>query len=106
MYNEFINLSYESTGYFSKIVNDYLQQHPQLRPFYNYEVSINGIEQSIKARKAFKTNRILLVDTLKEQYKGIELSEKQKDNLDALLNENTFTIRCIIWVVKMPIWMN
>jgi len=92
MYNEFINLSYESTGYFSKIVNDYLQQHPQLRPFYNYEVSINGIEQSIKARKAFKTNRILLVDTLKEQYKGIELSEKQKDNLDALLNENTFTI--------------
>ncbi len=87
-----MNLSYESTGYFSTIVTDYLQHNQQLQPFYQYEVSVKGIEQAIQARKSFKTDRALLVHALTEQYKGIDLSKKQKDNLDALLNENTFTI--------------
>ncbi|MDE3143882.1 MAG: bacillithiol biosynthesis cysteine-adding enzyme BshC [Bacteroidota bacterium] len=85
-------LPYQRTGYFSAIAIDYLQQHKQLQPFYNYEVSVDGIKKSIESRKAFSTNRKLLVDELRKQYTGISLSAKQEQHLQSLLSENTFTI--------------
>ena len=85
-------LAYQRTGYFTKIATDYLQQHEQLQPFYNYPVSVEGIKRSIIARKQFDTNRSLLVDELRKQYSTISLSAKQEANLQALLSENTFTI--------------
>ena len=37
------SISYKETGFFSKIVIDYLEQAEQLEPFYNYPVSIEGL---------------------------------------------------------------
>lgn len=85
-------LPYQRTGYFSAIAIDYLQHHKQLQPFYNYEVSTDGIKKTIESRKSFSTNRKLLVDELRKQYKGITLSAKQEQHLQSLLSENTFTI--------------
>ncbi len=85
-------LSYQRTGYFSTIATDYLQQHKKLQPFYNYEVSIEGIKRSIESRKSFSTNRNLLVDELRKQYGNISLSPKQEQHLQSLLSEKTFTI--------------
>ena len=85
-------LAYQRTGYFTKIATDYLQQHEQLQPFYNYSVTLEGIKKSIAARKQFATKRNLLVDELRKQYENIFLSAKQEANLQALLSENTFTI--------------
>ena len=85
-------LSYQKTGYFTKIALDYLQGDSKLQPFYNYPVSLEGIKSSIEARKQFPTNRNLLVAELLNQYTGIELSAKQQSNLHALSAENTFTV--------------
>ncbi|MBC7588814.1 MAG: bacillithiol biosynthesis BshC, partial [Chitinophagaceae bacterium] len=86
------HIPYEQTGFFSKIVIDYINQSEQLQPFYQHPVSIEGIEASIKARQSFPTNRKLLVSELEKQYAGLSLSIKQEANLQSLLSKNTFTI--------------
>jgi bacillithiol biosynthesis cysteine-adding enzyme BshC len=86
------HISYKETGYFSKIVTDYLDKAPQLQPFYQHEVSLQGIKDSIEARKKFNTNRKVLVEQLTKQYKGLALNELQQQNIQSLLSENTFTI--------------
>lgn len=86
------HISYQETGFFSKIVTDYLAKAPELQPFYKHEVSLEGIKQSIEARKNFNTNRKVLVQQLNQQYSGLPLNEIQKKNIQSLLNENTFTV--------------
>jgi bacillithiol biosynthesis cysteine-adding enzyme BshC len=85
-------LPYSQTGYFSEIILDYLKQEPFLTPFYAHPVSVDGIRSSIEARRAFPTNRPVLVNALKDQYKGITTSELVRQHIDLLVSENTFTI--------------
>ena len=85
-------LPYESTGYFSKIVSDYLSQSPLLRPFYQHTPDLKGIQDSINARKSFHTPRGLLVEVLTEQYAGLVTSEKVQQHILSLADENTFTV--------------
>src|ERR1700753_1720693 len=85
-------IDYKETGYFSKMVADYISADETLKPFYQNPVSIEGIKKAITERKQFNTDRKLLVDVLKEQYKDVELSEKQKANIEQLNNSETFTI--------------
>ena len=89
---EAIKVSYSSTGFFSKLVADYVAGDDKLKEFYKHPVSIEGIKASILARKSFKTNRKLLVDELTKQYEGIHLNALQEQNLQSLLGEDTFTI--------------
>jgi bacillithiol biosynthesis cysteine-adding enzyme BshC len=84
-------ISYGKTGYFSKLIIDYLYNAPLLQPFYNFPPTIQGLKDSIGQRKNFK-HRQLLVDELQKQYKGLTLSEKTSGNIQLLLKENTFTI--------------
>jgi bacillithiol synthase len=85
-------ISYESTNAFSKIVIDYLKNNEALQPFYNYEVSIDGIKEAIEERKKYATNTSLLVEVLKEQYASIHLTPLQQKNIDLLTSGNIFTI--------------
>ncbi len=85
-------IPYEKTGYFSKVVSDYLSGNEQLKPFYQYPVSIEGIKESIHSRQTFDTNRSLLVEELKKQYQGISLSPKQELNLELLRSNTVFTV--------------
>ena len=85
-------LPYQSTGYFSRIVSDYLSQSPLLQPFYKHVPNIEGIKNAISARKAFNTPRTLLVDVLQEQYANLYTSEKVKQNITSLADANTFTV--------------
>ncbi len=85
-------IPYEQTGFFSKIILDYLQGDEKLQPFYKYPVSVEGIKSSIEARKKFNTPRNLLVQELHKQYEGIELTALQKNNIQNLLQQNTFAI--------------
>jgi len=86
------NLSFDNTGYFSKLVIDYLNQSPNLDGLYQYAPSLEGIKQAITDRKDFPVNRTLLVQQLRYAYDDITLSAKQKDNLDGLLKDNVFTV--------------
>src|SRR4051812_30521818 len=85
-------ISYDSTGYFSKMMIDYVRGNEKLKPFYKYPVSLDGIKASIEARKQFDTPRDLLVQELSKQYQHISLGEKQQQNLQSLLDNNTFTV--------------
>jgi bacillithiol biosynthesis cysteine-adding enzyme BshC len=85
-------LPYESTGYFSKIVSDYLSQSPLLQPFYQHHPTLDGLKDAIAARKKFNTPRALLVEVLTQQYSGITISDKVKQNISLLADENTFTV--------------
>ncbi len=86
------HIPYQQTGFFSKIVIDYLEGQEQLKPFYKHPVSMDGIKAAIEARKNFATNRELLVTELQKQYEGLPLSEKQQASLASLLSNDTFTI--------------
>jgi len=85
-------LPYETTGYFSKIVSDYLTQSDLLRIFYEFAPTLDGVKKAIAARKNVKTDRVLLVNTLKAQYEGIAVSLKVKANIELLLQDNVYTI--------------
>jgi bacillithiol biosynthesis cysteine-adding enzyme BshC len=84
-------ISYDKTGYFSKLVIDYLNSAPQLQPFYNFPATLEGLKQSIDQRKNFQ-NRKLLSETLQRQYEGLNVREKVSVNLQLLSDENTFTV--------------
>ncbi len=85
-------LSYAETGYFSKIVIDYLNEKEELSPFFKHPVSGKGITDAITAREAAPPDRNLLVAELKTQYKLVTASEAVDDNIEKLLLKNTFTV--------------
>jgi len=82
----------EETGYFNKIVNDYVKQAEALQPFYKYEVSLEGLQEAVAARNQFPQQRDILVTALKEQYKDVQVSDALQANIELLLQENTFTV--------------
>lgn len=85
-------IAYQQTGWFSKIVTDYLDENPAITPFYKHSVNIQGIQAAIKARQQFVQNRPLLVSALQQQYSNLTVAEKLHQNIAALANDNTFTI--------------
>jgi bacillithiol synthase len=85
-------LPYQQTGYFSKIITDYLDKNPALQPFFEHAADIDGIKNAIAARRQFANHRLVLVEVLKQQYKAVAGSEAVSANINSLLQENTFTI--------------
>lgn len=85
-------IAYRQTGVFSKIVLDYIDQSESLKPFIAQQPTLEGIKNSISARKKIPVNRKLLVDELSSQYKEIEISAAVQKNINALLSPETFTI--------------
>ncbi len=85
-------ISYRQTNAFSKLVLDYLDAAPALDVFYNYKPNIEGIKKAVADRKNFSVNRKLLVDTFTKQYASLPISDTLKANIEALSNENTFTV--------------
>jgi bacillithiol synthase len=86
------HLSYQQTGYFSKLVLDYINADDSLKPFYEYPFTLEGIQAAIKKRETFKTNRTVLVEELRKQYSGINIPAAVEQNIDSLNASSTFTI--------------
>jgi bacillithiol synthase len=89
---EAVTVPYEATGFFSKIVLDYIAGADTLKPFYEYEASVTGIENAIAARAAVYCNRQLLVSELTKQYQSMPASPKVQANIARLAGDDTFTI--------------
>lgn len=85
-------LPYSSTGYFSKIVTDYLDQSNTIRSFYAHTPDSKGIQQAILARQAFDSPRNVLVKALEEQYLQTETLPLVKQQIQSLLSAQTFTV--------------
>ena len=114
-------LPYSDTGYFSKIVTDYLAQKDDIRPFYAHPAQLEGIKAAIEARKNFPQQRAALVAGLQKQYELLPAAESVQKNIALLGQENTFTITTahqpviftgtlyfiykILHVIKLAAWL-
>jgi uncharacterized protein YllA (UPF0747 family) len=70
----------------------YASGDEKLTPFYAYPPDLQAFEQIIQDKKGRVYPRTDLVGALLRQYENIAPHEMVKQNIDALLQENTFTI--------------
>lgn len=87
-------IPYQDTGFYSKLIVDYLRQKNNLKPFYHRFPSLNEFESQIAEKKSNynHSHRKLLVDVLKRQYKDVAVSEATAANIENLLDKDTFTV--------------
>lgn len=87
-------ISYQNSGYFSKLIVDYLNQKTELKPLYHRFPSLDNFLPQIEEKKnnfSPKT-RAILYSSLLHQNRNIELSETSSGNIELLKQEDTFTI--------------
>jgi bacillithiol synthase len=89
------HLTLHQTGYFSRIITDYLDQADALKPFYGHPPTAEGLRQSLETRKAGSVDRQTLVAALKEQYNILPKDAnnlRSWENIALLAKESTFTV--------------
>ena len=87
-------ISFKDTGYFSKLICDYLAEAETLKPFYNRFPKLENFKAQIEEKSAsFKQEtRNTLVEVLKKQYQKNETSPATLSNIEALKDSKTFTV--------------
>ncbi len=86
-------ISYKNSGYFTKIIFDYLDEKEELKSLYNRFPKIENFKFQIEEKsKNFISNRTILARELEKQYADFEISVATSDNIKLLNNINTFTI--------------
>lgn len=87
-------ISYQKSGYFSPLMNDYLDQKPNLSSLYHRFPTLENFEEQIleKLNNFDDSSRAILVSVLQKQYQNIDTSILTKQNIDALAKNNTYTI--------------
>lgn len=90
--HETIHIPYQDTHCFSNLVTDYLAGDKKLDGFFQFAPNEKGIREAIETRKSYPVNRTLLVQTIRQQYASLNPSKKLQANIEALLEEDTFTV--------------
>ncbi|MFV5691798.1 bacillithiol biosynthesis cysteine-adding enzyme BshC [Flavobacterium sp. LT1R49] len=87
-------ISYQNSGYFSPLMNDYLNQKTNLQTLYNRFPTLENFEGQILEKQANfdDSSRKILVSVLQKQYLNVETSALTKQNIDSLNDTNTFTV--------------
>ena len=87
-------IPFQETGYFSKLICDYLDERKDLKPFYNRFPKLQNFSSQIEEKKANydDSNREVVVSALSAQYKGLKISKSTQQHIDSLKRENTFTV--------------
>ena len=87
-------IRFHDTGYFSKLMFDFLDENQEIQVFYNRYPKIENFKSQIEEKRGSfdSTSRITLASALSKQYKKIESSELTIQNIESLKSENTFTI--------------
>lgn len=86
-------ITFQNSGYFSKIMVDYLNQSESIKPLYNRFPTLENFKFQIEEKQGFSPeNRMVLADALINQYQGLRLSEAVKSNIISLKDNKTFTI--------------
>jgi bacillithiol biosynthesis cysteine-adding enzyme BshC len=90
------SIPFQNTGYFSKLISDYLDKNVELSEFYGNYPNLNGFENQLKLRQNSNfdsdSSRSILVKALKNQYVNFPVSIKTESNINALNQQNTYTI--------------
>ena len=92
-------ISFQNSGYFSPLMNDYLNQKPHLQSLYNRFPNLENFEAQISEKKLNfngndngKAKRDVLVSVLEKQYAKINTSDTTLNNIKLLKDSNTFTV--------------
>jgi bacillithiol biosynthesis cysteine-adding enzyme BshC len=90
-------ISYQESGYFSSLINDYLNQKPDLQSLYNRFPTLENFEnQLVEKGENFNSednlNRKTLVSVLEKQYATLHVSYLTNVNIKSLSSSKTFTI--------------
>ncbi len=87
-------ISFQDSGYFSPLIVDYLNQHPNLKDLYhrfpaleNFKLQANEKQQNYPAH-----HRAVLADALTQQYTSLEPYIITQQNIELLRKDNTFTV--------------
>jgi bacillithiol biosynthesis cysteine-adding enzyme BshC len=94
-------IPFSQTNLFSKLILDYISQHENVKPFYNYEVSIDAIDKIIADKQKEIIDRKVLVQTIKKQYAGLEVPAHVSENITSLENSTTF---CVVTAHQLNIF--
>jgi len=86
-------ISYQNSGYFTKLIVDYLEEKEELKSLYNRFPTIENFKSQIAEKSQnFNGNRQILVSELEKQNADFEISESTSSNIQLLKNSNTFTL--------------
>lgn len=93
---EISQIHFKSTGYFSKIIEDYLDSHPSLTPFYQYKPELDSFQQIIENKTVAQNTREVLSTALLDQYQTDKVSLKNfqevEKNITSLRELETYTV--------------
>jgi bacillithiol synthase len=90
-------ITYQNSGYFSKLIVDYLDEKTELKSLYNRFPKLENFKAQIEEKGSnFNDNdnhkRQVLVSELEKQYSNFDVSETTLNNLKLLNDSKTFTI--------------
>ncbi|ESU22357.1 hypothetical protein FEDK69T_23420 [Flavobacterium enshiense DK69] len=87
-------ISYQNSGYFSKLIVDYLNQEPEVQSLYHRFPTLENfrLQAEEKANHFSENNRNVLANALVKQYSGFEISQASKANIALLKDNKTLTI--------------
>lgn len=86
-------IDYSETNSFSPAIIRYLENDPELRPFFNFRADIDGFRKFIDT-KANECDREVLAEVLTQQYlkSGQTIPRSVSSNIDLLLKKNSYTV--------------
>jgi bacillithiol biosynthesis cysteine-adding enzyme BshC len=87
-------ISYQKSGFFSKLIVDYLDEKPEIQSLYNRFPRIENFGAQIDEKaKDFKIeNRLILAEALNNQNKKFPISTATQTNIELIKSEKTFTV--------------
>ena len=87
-------LPLKETGYFTKLICDYVGADAKIKSLYNRFPDLPGFQGQIKEKGASFTReqRILLHESLQRQHQHLNLSEASRNHIENLKAQNTFTV--------------
>ncbi|RXR30629.1 bacillithiol biosynthesis cysteine-adding enzyme BshC [Flavobacterium piscinae] len=98
-------ISYQESGYFSSLINDYLNEKSELKALYHRFPNLGNFKLQLEEKGDNdngndngndningKFKREILVSVLEKQYESIQTSETTLNNIQLLNQYNTFTI--------------
>ncbi len=89
---ELYRLPYADTHRFAPLVLDHLAQDPFVRSLSDLPPTFEGLSEAARRRNFDPERRRTLIEVLRSQYEGLELSEAVRANLDALARDGTLTV--------------
>ncbi len=82
----------DQTGQFSKFFLDYINGSAALKPFYSETPELGSFANAFQKKNFPTANRAILVDSLQNQYQGLEISKAVSANISSLADKQTFTV--------------